>query len=165
MSKTKSSNVPHYELLYIIANKYSEDEVKPIVEKVNKIIVDRGGKITFNQDWGKKRLVYPIKSFGFGYYSLVEFDLDGSLLAQVDKDLRMMNEVLRHQIVVKKIKTAEQIAKDKKIADKIVARGLREKKAEDDKVKTKDKIKNKVEVDLKKLDEKLDKILETNDLL
>jgi len=165
MSKTKPLITKHYEVLYIISNKYSENEVKPIVEKVNKIIADHGGKITFNQDWGKKRLIYPIKSFHFGYYSLAEFDLDGPLLAQVDKDLRMMNEILRHQIVVKKIKTEEETAKDKKIADKIAARGLREKKEIEDQTKNKIKEKVKVEVDLKKLDEKLDKILETNDLL
>ncbi|MEK7202705.1 MAG: 30S ribosomal protein S6 [Patescibacteria group bacterium] len=169
MSKTKSSAIPHYELLYIIPNKYSENEVKPIIEKVNKIIIDRGGKITFNQEWGKKRLTYPIKSFNFGYYSLVEFDLVGSLLAQIDKDLRMMNEILRHQVVVKKVKTEKEIAKDKKIAEKIIARGLREKKAmeiEDHaKIKSRSKDKIKIEVDLEKLDEKLDKILETNDLL
>ncbi|MFH1232278.1 MAG: 30S ribosomal protein S6 [Patescibacteria group bacterium] len=167
MSKVKSSAIPHYEILYIIANKYSEDEAKLIETKVNKVLVDRGGKITFNQVWGKKRLIYPIKGFTYGYYFLAEFDLAGSLLAQVDKDLRMMNDVLRHQVVVKKIKTAERIAKDKKIADKIAARGLKEEKAVEDQAKIKAEVKKKIktEVNLKELDEKLDKILETNDLL
>ncbi|MEK7557957.1 MAG: 30S ribosomal protein S6 [Patescibacteria group bacterium] len=167
MSKVKSSTIPHYEILYIIANKYSEDEAKLIKEKVNKVLIDRGGKITFNQTWGKKRLIYPIKGFTYGYYFLAEFDLAGSLLAQVDKDLRMMNDVLRHQVVVKKIKTAERIAKDKKIADKIAARGLKEEKAVEDQAKIKAEVKKKIktEVNLKELDEKLDKILETSDLL
>ncbi|MBU0646938.1 30S ribosomal protein S6 [Patescibacteria group bacterium] len=167
MSKVKSSAIPHYEILYIIANKYSEDEAKLIETKVNKVLMDRGGKITFNQVWGKKRLIYPIKGFTYGYYFLAEFDLAGSLLAQVDKDLRMMNDVLRHQVVVKKIKTAERIAKDKKIADKIAARGLKEEKAVEDQAKIKAEVKKKIktEVNLKELDEKLDKILETNDLL
>ncbi|MDO9399403.1 MAG: 30S ribosomal protein S6 [bacterium] len=167
MSKVKSSAIPHYEILYIVANKYSEDEAKLIEKKINKVLIDRGGKITFNQAWGKKRLIYPIKSFTYGYYFLAEFDLAGSLLAQVDKDLRMMSDVLRHQIVVKKIKTAERIAKDKKIADKIAARGLKEEKTIEDQKKVKEETKEKIktEVNLKELDEKLDKILETSDLL
>lgn len=167
MSKTKSSAIPHYEILYIIANKYSEDEVKVIVDKVNKTIINRGGTLTFNQEWGKKRLIYPIKTFRFGYYILAEFDLAGLLLAQVDRDLRMMSEVLRHQIVVKKIRSAEKIAKDKKIAEKIAARSLKEEKAVEDQIETEEKHKKekKVKVDLKELDEKLDKILETENLL
>ena len=70
MSKTKSSKIPHYELLYIVSNKYSEEELEPIKNKVNKIIEENGGKITFSEDWGKKKLCYPIKHFSYGYYLL-----------------------------------------------------------------------------------------------
>jgi small subunit ribosomal protein S6 len=161
MSKVKSGEIPHYELLYLISNKFSEEEIKPIIEKVNSLIVNNGGKITSKEDLGKKRLAYPIKGFRYGYYSLVDFDLAGEDLIKVDRALRMMNEILRHQIVVKIIKTAEQIAEDKKIAEKIAARNIKEEKEEQEKLKETSKEK----VDLKDLDEKLDKILETNDLL
>jgi small subunit ribosomal protein S6 len=161
MSKVKSGETPHYELLYLISNKFSEDEVKPIIEKINSIIVNNQGKITLTEDLGKKRLAYPIKGFRYGYYNLVEFDLVGENLINVDRALRMMNEVLRHQIVTKVVKTAEQIAQDKKIAEKIAARTVKEEKEVKEKIKETDKEK----VDLKDLDEKLDKILETDDLL
>ncbi|MBI4779550.1 30S ribosomal protein S6 [Candidatus Falkowbacteria bacterium] len=161
MSKVKSGETPHYELLYIISNKFSEDEVKPIIEKVNSFILNNQGKITLAEDLGKKRLAYPIKGFRYGYYFLTEFDLTGESLINVDRALRMMNEVLRHQIITKTVKTAEQIAQDKKIAEKIAARNIKEEKEIKEKIKETDKEK----VDLKDLDEKLDKILETNDLL
>jgi small subunit ribosomal protein S6 len=161
MSKTKSDLMPHYELLYLISNKYSEDEVKPIVEKVNSLIVSNQGKITLNEDLGKKRLAYPIKGFRYGYYNLTEFDMPGINLAALDRALRMMNEVLRQQIILKPLKSAEQIAKDRKISEKIAAKNLEEEKAAKEKIKEHDKEK----VDLKDLDEKLDKILETDSLL
>jgi small subunit ribosomal protein S6 len=161
MSKVKSGETPHYELLYLISNKFSEDEVKPIVEKVNSVIANNKGEITLAEDLGKKRLAYPIKGFRYGYYGLVEFDMAGESLINVDRALRMMNEILRHQIVTKVVKTAEQIAQDKKIAEKIAARTVKEEKEVKEKIKETDKEK----VDLKDLDEKLDKILETNDLL
>jgi small subunit ribosomal protein S6 len=163
MSKVKSSDTPHYELLYIISNQYSEDEVKPIIAKVNSFITDNRGVITLAEDLGKKRLSYPIKGFRYGYYILAEFDMTGENLINVDRALRMMNEILRHQIITKIVKTAEQIAEDKKIAEKIAARNDRAEKEEEKKEKTKETDKEKV--DLKDLDEKLDKILETNDLL
>ncbi|MDP2736171.1 MAG: 30S ribosomal protein S6 [bacterium] len=163
MSKVKSGEMPHYELLYIISNKFSENEVKPIVAKVNSFITENQGAITLAQDLGKKRLSYPIKGFRYGYYILVEFDMPGESLINVDRALRMMNEVLRHQIITKIVKTAEQIAEDRKIAEKIAARNDKEEKEEEKEEKTKEADKEKV--DLKDLDEKLDKILETNDLL
>jgi small subunit ribosomal protein S6 len=163
MSRTKSSEIPHYELLYLISNKFSEDEVKPIVEKVNSLILSNQGKITLAEDLGKKRLAYPIKGFRYGYYDLVEFDMPGENLINLDRALRMANEILRHQIVTKTVKTAEQIAEDKKIAEKIAARNDKAEKEEEKKEKAKETDKEKV--DLKDLDEKLDKILETNDLL
>jgi len=161
MSKVKSGEWPHYELLYLISNKFSEDEVKPIMEKVNALIVANGGEISLSEELGKKRLAYPIKGFRFGYYNLVEFDMAGENLAKLDRALRLMNEILRQQIVVKVLRTAEQVARDKKIAEKIAAKNVAAEKTAKEKVKERDKEK----VDLKDLDEKLDKILETDDLL
>lgn len=157
MSKTKSSETPHYELLYIIANKFSEDEISPIVEKVKNIITEAEGKITHTEDWGKKRLAYPIKSFGYGYYNLVEFDLAGANLAKVERLFRLMPEVLRHQIV----------RRDANIAAKQIKREapVKEVKEVEAPKLVKEKTSAVPKTDLKDLDEKLDKILETNDLL
>lgn len=159
MSKVKSGETPHYELLYLISNKFSEDEVKPIIEKVNFLILSNQGKITLTKNLGKKRLAYPIKGFRYGYYNLAEFDMAGENLINIDRALRLMNEILRQQIITKTVKTAEQISQDKTIAEKIAARNVKEEKEVQEKNKETDK------VDLKSLDEKLDKILETNDLL
>ena len=165
MSKNKTSEIPHYELLYIISNKYSENELCPIIDKVKKIINDQGGNITFSEEWGKKRLAYSIKHFRYGYYNLVEFNLDGKKLAKVDRILRLADEILRHQIVNKKQKTAKTIEKEKEIAKKIIAKKENEIKKGEEKEKIKTKTKDKEKVELKDLDEKLDKILETDDLL
>lgn len=165
MSKVKSGEIPHYELLYLISNKFSEDEVKPIVEKVNFLILSNQGKITLTEDLGKKKLAFPIKGFRYGYYNLVEFYLAGENLIKVDRALRLMNEILRQQIVIKAVKTAEQIARDQTIAEKIAARNTKEEKEVEEKNKEVNKVDKKDKVNLKDLDEKLDKILETNDLL
>lgn len=159
MAKNKTSEIPHYELLYIVSNKYSEEELKPIIEKVRKIISDQGGNITFSEEWGKKRLAYPINNFRYGYYNLVEFDLEGEKLIKIDKALRLAREILRHQIVNKKQKSLAEIEKEKKITEKIIAKREKDEKEEKEEEKKKDK------VELKDLDEKLDKILETDDLL
>lgn len=163
MSEEKKTDMAHYEMLCLISNKYSEDELVPIKEKINKVITDSDGKITGEEDWGKKKLAYPIKKFRHGYYYLLEFDIDKEAVKRVDRLFRMMNEVLRHQIVKKRIFSEEEMTKEKELTAKIVAKTKvkEEKEAEAEKAKTIDKDK----VELKDLDEKLDKILETEDLL
>ena len=113
MSKTKSSDRPHYELLYLMANKYSEVEIEPIKAKVATIINDHGGVITYAEDFGKKRLAYQVKGFHYGYYQIVEFDLDGPALSALENKLRLDNEILRHQIIRQVKKSASELAKEK----------------------------------------------------
>lgn len=156
MAKVKSSEVPHYELLYLISNKYSENEVRPIKEKVEKLIVDNNGKITYQEDWGKKRLAYPIEHFNHGYYQLLEFDMPGVNLINLSTALRLSKEILRNQIVKKHIKTEQELKSEKEIAKKIA-----QKKTE----AQKDAVSDKAEIEDINLDEKLDKILETDNLL
>jgi small subunit ribosomal protein S6 len=163
MSKTKVSGQNHYEILFIIPNKFTEEEANSITDKVKKIITGEEGAITFSEFWGKKQLTYPIKQNNYGYYSLLEFDLDGEKLVKINKILRMSSDVIRFQIVKKKIKTAEQLEKEKKISEKIADKNIaKEKKAEEEKNKDKDRGKN---LELKDLDEKLDDILDTKDLI
>lgn len=176
MSKVKSGDMPHYELLYLISNKFSEEEIKPIREKVSSLIINNQGKITQSVLLGKKRLAYPIKGFRFGYYNLVEFDMPGANLTNVSRALRLMSEILRQQIVLKELKTEEQIDQDRKIAAKITARNIKEEKLVKEKISARraapagavnssGKATDGDKVDLKDLDEKLDKILETDNLL
>lgn len=173
MSKTKASGAKHYEILFIMPNKFTDDESKKIVEKVGQVINDNGGQITYSEYWGKKKLAYEIKHNAYGYYALFEFDLEGSLLAKIDQTLRLSTDVLRHQIVVKAVKSEEQIKKAEKIRAKIDSKKAAEEKTQPAKEvkttatksnasasKTKDS-----RVDLKDLDEKLEGILNANDLI
>ena len=89
----------HYELLYIISGKITEEELQPIIDKVTHLIKEVGGEITRDDNWGKKRFSYPIKHMQQGYYILNEIDLKAPHAKELDKKLRIMPEILRHQIV------------------------------------------------------------------
>ena len=179
MPRTKSSELPHYELLCLFSNKFSETEVEPIKASVVKIINDQGGKITLEDYWGKKKLAYRVDGFRNGYYYLLEFDLEqGSKLNEITNRLRLSKDVLRHQVIKKHQKTADEIAEDSKIAAKIAARKdeaektetiKKEAKAKEAKLETekteKLKSENDTRADLKDLDEELDKIIDAANLL
>ncbi len=166
MSKIKSSSSSHYELLFIIPNRYTEGEANLIVDKVKKIIADNNGNIVFSEDWGKKHLAYKIGGYSHGYYSLLEFSLKGNELEKVNSTLKMSNEILRHQIIKKAVKTEQQIEEEKKIAEKIAKKAVKKEKDKDKRIdKNKDKDKDKGKMELKDLDKRLDRILDTDDLL
>ncbi|MCK5061242.1 30S ribosomal protein S6 [Candidatus Parcubacteria bacterium] len=163
MAKNKSNKTPHYEMLYIISNKFTEDELKPIRESIKKEIVDNGGAVTYSEEWGKKKFTYPIEHFHHGYYQLVEFDMEADKIASLDRVFRISNEILRHMLVAKPARSAKEIETEKRAAEKRVAK-IKEKEEKEIK-KPEKKPEKKKQVDLKDLDEKLDKILETDDLL
>lgn len=193
MAKVKTSEMPHYELLYIISNKFSEDELSPIKEKVNSLITNNQGRITFQEDWGKKRLAYPIKHFRHGYYQLLEFDLPAEQVKALAEYLRLSDQILRHQIVKKDRNTIkaqsfvkstpvreEQLAieqaKTETTTDEVVAEkaapAVEEAKTEEIKkpvvkpeIKKEDKKASDKDLAMHDLDEKLDKILDSDTFL
>jgi ribosomal protein S6 len=182
MSKVKSSEKIHYEMLYIVPNKFTEDEAAAIGEKVKKQIADFGGEISYAEDWGKKKLAYAIGSFNYGYYKLVEFDLAGLKLSELDTFLRLSSDVLRHQIIRAAKRTPERIEADKKKSEELAAARKRHKEggaAKPEKTEEKtaglvtgekkppleEKRSFKKKTELKDLDAKLDDILDTKDLI
>jgi len=165
MSKTKKTGAGHYEILFVVPNRFTDEEAKSIVSQVEKTLADAGGQITRREYWGKKRLAYEIKNNAYGYYALFEFNLEGKSLAKIDAGLRLSNDILRHQIVIKKEKNAEQMAKERDIKVKIESKkAAAQKEAEEKSKKAAAKGKEK-KVELKDLDEKLEGILNADDLL
>lgn len=170
MSKRKKTGTPHYEMLYIISNKFTEEEAEAVSEKINALVADKGGQITYSENWGKKKLAYRINGFSHGYYRLIEFDLAGEKLNELNNTVKLSSDIIRHQIVSQIARSAEEIAKEKEESKKLADATAKEnKKKEKEEIKPREKErekeKAKPKVDLKDLDEKLDKILETDNIL
>lgn len=169
MSKTKKSEANHYEMLFIIPNKFTDEEAKNQVTKVEELIVAQGGTITYREYWGKKRLAYEIKHNHYGYYSLCEFDIARTAIAKIDNDLRLSNDVLRHQVVAVKALSNEERARQKSLSEKLAIKkeeGDKKGKSSDEEIKkTQPATEEKLEDTTKELDEKLEGILSAKDLL
>lgn len=167
MARNKKSEVPHYEMLYIVSNKYTEKEVETIQEEVKKIIEKHDGKITYSENWGKKKLMYPINHFNHGYYALYEFDALAANMQKINDEVRLDNKILRFMVVSKKARTKSEIQEEKMRAQEILKQEVKETEKEKEAEEKKEEAPKKEDkkVDLKELDDKLDKILDTDDLL
>ncbi|MCX6743975.1 MAG: 30S ribosomal protein S6 [Candidatus Parcubacteria bacterium] len=159
----------HYEILYILPISLTPEETTPIVEKVAGLIKENGGEITKDENLGKQKFAYPIKSLTHGYYFSFEFDLPKAHLIKLTRALTLSKEVVRFLIIKKKIKTETEIKEEKDLQEKLAKRKEKEiekLKAEKEEVKEKpSKEKGKEKISLEDLDKKLDEILGTDEII
>lgn len=85
----------NYELLFILPGTLSDQETAPTVEKVKGIIEKNNGKEYSLEVMDKKRLAYPIKQIRYGYFYLAFFKAEPKDSEQMQKELRLMPELLR----------------------------------------------------------------------
>jgi len=66
----------HYETVFILTPVLSDDQAKETAKKMKKTITDLGAKVIHEENWGLKKLAYPIQKKTTGFYHLVEFTTD-----------------------------------------------------------------------------------------
>ena len=84
-----------YETVFIITPVLSDDQVKEAVTKFKKILTDGGAEITVEENWGLKKLAYPIKHKTTGFYNLIEFNAEGALINKLETEFRRDEKVIR----------------------------------------------------------------------
>ena len=86
----------HYETVFILTPVLSDDQVKETVVKFKGIIEKAGAKIDNQENWGLKKLAYPIQKKSTGFYHLMEFSTeDGSILADIEVAFKREEKVIR----------------------------------------------------------------------
>ena len=85
-----------YEIGFIITPEANEEEVKKIIESITGTIKKAKGTIAGVDEWGRKKMAYPIKKNAEGYYVFVLAEVDGSVIADLERRLKQMEKVLRY---------------------------------------------------------------------
>ena len=89
-----------YEVMYII--KPVEDEViDGVIAKFEKLLTDNGATVEKTDRWGKKHLAYLIQDLSEGYYVLINFKAEPAAVKELDRVMKITDEVLRHMIIKK----------------------------------------------------------------
>ncbi len=89
-----------YELTLIIDSSLDESTIQTEIEKIENRITDSGGKIHRLDRWGMKRLAYEIKKRTQGYYVFFLFEADPGLTSEIEKNLRLSENVLRYLTIL-----------------------------------------------------------------
>ena len=103
----------HYETVFITTPVLSEAQVKETAEKFKEIIVSNGGVIENEEFWGLRKLAYAIQNKTTGFYNLLQFSAEGSIVEQLETAYRRDEKVIRF-LTFKLDKYAYQYAEKRK---------------------------------------------------
>jgi len=88
-----------YELVVILSPEIGDDTVSASIQRVQESVTSRGGEVVDVSHWGRRRLAYPIKRHLEGNYVVSQIKLDPTQVPDLETNLRISEEVIRHLIV------------------------------------------------------------------
>jgi len=88
-----------YELMCILNPDLEESRIDTLITRLQEVVTSAGGELQEVDKWGKRHLSYPIKKFYDGYYLVVNFKGDNSMLRELDRILKVAEENIRHMII------------------------------------------------------------------
>ncbi|MEX0658897.1 MAG: 30S ribosomal protein S6 [Egibacteraceae bacterium] len=88
-----------YELMIIANAGLDEDAVTATVERFTTTIANQGGTVERVDHWGKRTFAYEIEHMTEGYYTVIDFQMPGPGVSELDRQLRITDAVVRHKIV------------------------------------------------------------------
>ena len=85
----------NYETVFILTPVLSDTQMKDTVEKFKGVLTEGGAKMVNEENWGLKKLAYPIEHKTTGFYQLFEFQAEPSLIAKLETEYRRDEKVMR----------------------------------------------------------------------
>lgn len=90
----------NYEVIYIMDPAIGDENINALIEKF-RVLVETQGTVTAVDDWGKRRLAYPINDLNDGHYVLMTFSAEPALPQELDRVLKITDGIMRSMIICK----------------------------------------------------------------
>ena len=97
-----------YELGFILNPEVSEDEIRSLLDRIEQIVANYGGQIFKVNQWGRRRLAYPIERHRDGYYIFIDMTLTPETVTEIERTLRVSETVFRYMMKRRDPKTAQK---------------------------------------------------------
>ena len=108
-----------YETVFILTPVLSDEQMKETVAKFKKLLTDNGAEILNEEAWGLKKMAYAIQKKSTGFYCLLEFKAEPSLVSKLEVNYRRDEKVIRFMTVkLDKYAAAYAIKRKNKYANK-----------------------------------------------
>ncbi|MDT4895822.1 MAG: small subunit ribosomal protein [Acidobacteriota bacterium] len=106
-----------YEVMFIVDTKTTDEDITRLNENLLQVITDQGGTVTKQENMGRRHLAYPIGRQTEGYYVLFEVDGSGREIAELERRMRVNDQVIRYITV--------RVDEDRRRAEKFKAKRAR----------------------------------------
>ena len=97
-----------YELGVILSPEASEEETRAIMDRVEQVVANHGGQIVRVNQWGRRRLAYPIQRHRDGIYVFIDMILTPETVSELERTLKVSETVLRHMVKKRDPKIAQK---------------------------------------------------------
>ena len=84
-----------YETVFILTPVLSDEQMKEAVKKYEDHLTGAGAEIVHEENWGMRKLAYPIQKKSTGFYQLIEYKAEGTVIADVETELKRDERILR----------------------------------------------------------------------
>ena len=91
--------MPSYELVLIISPEVVDEEVPDVINKLSELVNKMEGSVDEVNQWGRRKLAYPIKRSTEGNYVLTKLKLKPALTKELEANLRLSAKILRHLLI------------------------------------------------------------------
>ena len=88
-----------YELMIITQGSLDEAAVTATIERFTTLVADQGGTVERVDHWGKRQFAYEIQHMAEGYYTVIDLQLSSEGLLELERQLRIADEIVRHKVV------------------------------------------------------------------
>lgn len=88
-----------YEVMFITAPTLEVDQQEAIIDRLSRVITDRGGTVANVDRWGKRRLAYEIAGHREGNYTVLSFQADPSVGMELERVMRITDGIIRYLLV------------------------------------------------------------------
>lgn len=89
----------NYETLFILQPSLDEEAIKANIEKFTGVIENGGGVVENVDEWGRRKLAYPINKVNEGYYTLINFKANTELPKELERVFRITDGVMRFMVI------------------------------------------------------------------
>lgn len=105
-----------YESAILINAALDDQQIESIITRVKDLITTNSGEIRDFENWGRKRLAYPIEKSKIGYYAIFRFDAPGDIVAKLERSYNLDEQILRFVNLKLSKDALEQLEKNKTLS-------------------------------------------------
>ena len=84
-----------YETVFILTPVLSEEQMKEAVKKYEDFLTNNGAEIVHRENWGMRKLAYPIQKKSSGFYQILEYKVGGDVISKLEVDFKRDERILR----------------------------------------------------------------------